>query len=164
MSPGDIEQLTEAQRACLRLVLTRHNSKEIAQVLKISPHSVDKRIERAIATLGATSRFDAARRLAEHEGIPTYEPFAHEPIDVAVPTVEASPPYSTASFGYGRRLFGLSPDRRINGDARNDLTKLQRAGIILALMVGIALSTVALLNIAATLTDKLRENRIDLSR
>ncbi|WP_082006606.1 helix-turn-helix domain-containing protein [Sphingomonas sp. ERG5] len=164
MPPGGIDQLTEAQRACLRLVLTRRNSKEIAQVLNISPHSVDKRIERAVAALGAASRFDAARRLADHEGGQTYEPIAHEPIDVASPAVQAPPRHSTAPSGYGRRLFGFAPVGRINGDARNDLTKLQRAGIILALMVGIAVATGALLNIAATLTDKLRENRIDLSR
>lgn len=161
---GGIDQLTEAQRACLRLVLTRRNSKEIAQVLNISPHSVDKRIERAVAALGAASRFDAARRLADHEGGQTYEPIAYEPIDVAPSAIEGPPRYTATPSGFGRRLFGFAPAGRINGDARNELTKLQRAGIILALMVGIAVATGALLNIAATLTDKLRENRIDLSR
>lgn len=164
MPPDGIEQLTEAQRACLRLVLTRRSSKEIAQQIGISPHSVDKRLERAVATLGATSRFDAARRLAAHEGVAAYEPFAHEPIDVAATPIALPPRLSTEPWGFGRRLFGLSPDRRTIGDVRNDLTKLQRAGLILALMAGIALASGALLNIAATLTDKFREYHVDLSR
>lgn len=68
------DRVTEPQRDCLRLVLTRRNSKEIALALGISPHTVDKRLERAIATLGATSRFDAARILAEHEAQPVPAP------------------------------------------------------------------------------------------
>lgn len=92
------DRVTEAQRDCLRLVLTRRNSKEIALALGISSHTVDKRLERAIAALGATSRFDAARILAEHEaqsapapapapapgaGVePAYEPFVYQSPDV----------------------------------------------------------------------------------
>ncbi|QQV77271.1 helix-turn-helix transcriptional regulator [Sphingomonas aliaeris] len=86
------DRVTEAQRECLRLVLTRRNSKEIALALGISSHTVDKRLERAIATLGATSRFDAARILAEHEAQSapapvagadtTYEPFVYQSPDI----------------------------------------------------------------------------------
>jgi DNA-binding CsgD family transcriptional regulator len=84
------DRVTEPQRECLRLVLTRRNSKEIALALGISSHTVDKRLERAIATLGATSRFDAARILSEHEaqsapaaGIePAYEPFVYQSPDI----------------------------------------------------------------------------------
>lgn len=88
------DRVTEPQRECLRLVLTRRNSKEIAQALGISSHTVDKRLERAIAALGATSRFDAARILAEHEGGVSsgrspgtpYEPFVYQSPDI-VPAV-----------------------------------------------------------------------------
>ena len=88
------DRVTEPQRECLRLVLTRRNSKEIALALGISSHTVDKRLERAIATLGATSRFDAARILSEHEaqsvtaaapvaGVePAYEPFVYQSPDI----------------------------------------------------------------------------------
>lgn len=163
MPLSDIENLTEAQREVLRLVLTRHSSKEIAQKLGISPFSVDKRIERAIATLGATSRFDAARRLAEHEGALAYEPLAYEAIDLSPPPGDAPSPLTTEPGGLGRRLFGLS-DRRITGEARNTLTGLQRVGLILALMVGIAIATGSLINVAAALADTMLKHHIDLSR
>ena len=67
MTAGRIDQLTEAQRACLRLVLTHHNSKEIALIVGVSPSAIDKRIERAIQILGVGTRFEAARRLQDHE-------------------------------------------------------------------------------------------------
>ncbi|MEG8053752.1 sigma factor-like helix-turn-helix DNA-binding protein [Sphingomonas aerolata] len=67
MSASRIDLLTEAQRACLRLVLTHHNSKEIAALLGVSPSAIDKRIERAVQVLGAGSRFEAARLLQRHE-------------------------------------------------------------------------------------------------
>ncbi|RZM36228.1 MAG: sigma-70 family RNA polymerase sigma factor [Sphingomonas sp.] len=54
MSASRIDLLTEAQRACLRLVLTHHNSKEIAALLGVSPSAIDKRIERAVQVLGAS--------------------------------------------------------------------------------------------------------------
>lgn len=80
------DRVTEAQREALRLVLTRRNSKEIAQTLGISPHTVDKRLERAVATIGATNRFDAARILSEHEGREVapgiYEPFVYQSPDI----------------------------------------------------------------------------------
>ncbi len=80
------DRVTEAQRECLRLVLTRRNSKEIAQELGISSHTVDKRLERAIATLGSTSRFDAARMLGDYERASgTYEPFVYQSPDIVPP-------------------------------------------------------------------------------
>ena len=82
------DRVTEPQRECLRLVLTRRNSKEIALALGISSHTVDKRLGRAGATLGVSNRFDAARLLAEHEGTPmppaaeTYETLVYQSPDV----------------------------------------------------------------------------------
>ena len=67
MTAGRIDQLTEAQRTCLRLVLTHHNSKEIAALVGVSPSAIDKRIERAIQILGVATRFEAARQLQQHE-------------------------------------------------------------------------------------------------
>ena len=78
------DRVTEPQRECLRLVLTRHNSKEIAQTLGVSPVTVDKRIGRAVATLGVGTRFEAARLLAAHEG-GTYQPLVYQPADIVPP-------------------------------------------------------------------------------
>jgi len=60
-------RLTDRQRQCLRLVLGRRNSAEIAREMAASPTAIDKQIKKAMATLGVNSRFEAARLLAEHE-------------------------------------------------------------------------------------------------
>jgi len=70
-----VEQLTEAQREVLRLVAVGLGSKDIAKQLKRSHHSIDRRIERAMHSLGASNRFVAARLVAEAEG-QTYDPLA----------------------------------------------------------------------------------------
>ena len=64
---GDLEQLTERQRDCLRLVLSGHNSKGIARLLGISPLTVDQHLKAAIRILRVSSRGEAARMLAAHE-------------------------------------------------------------------------------------------------
>ena len=163
--PTDL--LTEPQRACLRLVATHHNSKEIAHLLGVSPSAVDKRIERAVQVLGARSRFAAARALAsvESSGIadqPMSERVPCDPIDLP-PAASASP-----SSGQGepwwlvRRLLGLSsPGHRIGGTTRNDLTVLQRLGLIMAVTLFVAVSSVAVLNMAVTLSGIVKEHRPD---
>ena len=77
-----IALLTERQRECLRLVYTGHNSKEIAQAFGISPHTVDDRLRSAIRTLGVTTRFQAARALAEAESTGP-QPLMHQPGAIA---------------------------------------------------------------------------------
>ena len=67
METEKIKKLTPAQSACLRLVLPHYTSKDIARQLGSSPHTVDNHIKAAMARLGASSRFDAARQLAEYE-------------------------------------------------------------------------------------------------
>lgn len=84
MTSTRFDRVTEPQRECLRLVLTRHNSKEIAQTLGVSPVTVDKRIGRAVGTLGVATRFEAARLLALHEG-GTYQPLVYQPPDIVPP-------------------------------------------------------------------------------
>jgi DNA-binding CsgD family transcriptional regulator len=59
--------LNDGQKDCLRLVMRHFSSKEIARQLDISPHTVDKRLKVATATLGVSSRVDAARILTEME-------------------------------------------------------------------------------------------------
>jgi DNA-binding CsgD family transcriptional regulator len=60
-------ELTEAQREVLRLVSEGYKSKEIAHRLGIGVDAVNKRIAAAKSTLGAPSRFAAARQLAAFE-------------------------------------------------------------------------------------------------
>jgi len=62
-----IEELSESQRQCLRLVLQNRTSKEIAKETGLSPHTVDTYLLRAAATLGATNRREAARIFSEIE-------------------------------------------------------------------------------------------------
>lgn len=127
MNPPDpVEQLTEPQRECLRLVLAHYSSKEIAQRLGVSPSAVDKRIERAVQLLGASSRFEAARRLAAHEGRAegsTSDPIASDPIDVAEeeraseetawPAPSDIPPEPTATPSSPRPRIAWSWRRRL---------------------------------------------------
>lgn len=152
MSAGDAETLTEAQRECLRLVLTHHNSKEIAALLGVSPSAVDKRIERAVLVMGATSRFDAARRLAALEQGAAYDPIPCETIDVSPPAAAGQPARQDEPWGLVRRLVGLAPAGGKAGSVRNPLTGSQRMLLVLGLVLGIALASLALVNVAATLT------------
>ncbi len=167
------ELLTEPQRACLRLVATHHNSKEIAHLLGVSPSAVDKRIERAVQVLGARSRFAAARALVASEGATAIdrEPIADQPMSDRLPCdpfdlSPLPPPAAGANpdepWWLVRRLLGLSsPGYRIGGRTRNDLTMLQRLGLIMAVTVFVAVSSVAVLNMAVTLSGIVAEHRLE---
>lgn len=75
-------KLNDGQRQCLRLVLAHLNSKEISRELGVSPHTVDQRLRQAMRSLGASSRFEAARKFAEYEGGETYQPLIYQSSDV----------------------------------------------------------------------------------
>lgn len=82
-------QLTEAQRRCLRLVLAHMTSKEIARELQLSPHTVDAHIKAAMKTLGTGSRVEAARMLAaiespDGEPSPSDQPLVHQRLGMAI--------------------------------------------------------------------------------
>jgi DNA-binding CsgD family transcriptional regulator len=151
MARGALDQLTEAQRECLRLVYAHHNSKEIAEIVGISPSAVDKRIERAVQILGVSSRFAAARMLTAEEGGPAYEQTTSEPFDLP-----SAPGSSRTAAGEPlwlvRRLLGLQPIAGSGEEARNPLTKGQRLGVIVALIFLISMSSMALLNLGQTLS------------
>ncbi len=61
------EKLTDRQRECLRHVFDHRKSHEIAHLLGTSARVVDKQLMLAKNILGAASRFEAARLLAQHE-------------------------------------------------------------------------------------------------
>lgn len=67
MNEDPIAQLTEQQKACLRLVGRGMTSKEIAPLLHVSPMTVDTYLKVAIARIGVPTRRDAARRLEQWE-------------------------------------------------------------------------------------------------
>ena len=74
--------LTDKQREVLDLLLEHKTSKEIARDLRISPHTVDQRIQFAKDKLGARTRSEAAvayRRLLE-----TYEGTTYEDSGIAL--------------------------------------------------------------------------------
>jgi DNA-binding CsgD family transcriptional regulator len=152
MPPPALDQLTEAQRECLRLVYTRHNSKEIAEIVGVSPSAVDKRIERAVQLLGVPTRFAAARLLADAEGRSAYERTPSDPFDLH--ESETSAPFHAPDgpWWFVHRLLGLSPDGRSEGQVRNPLGRLQRLGLIVGLAFLIAMTSVALLNLGQTLS------------
>ncbi len=80
MTTNSQPQLSEGQKACLRLVDDHHTSKEIARILGISPFTVDQRLDAARRKLNAASRKDAAKIFAAIEEGTISEPFVYEPI------------------------------------------------------------------------------------
>lgn len=67
MNRGDLQRLTETQKTCLRYVYEHLTSKDIARLLKCSPHTVDTHIRSAQKILNVSSRFEAARILRAFE-------------------------------------------------------------------------------------------------
>lgn len=67
-----LDRLTERERECLRLVDRHMSSKEIARELGLSKHTVDWHLDKARRRLGASDRYDAARRVFDraHQGAP----------------------------------------------------------------------------------------------
>ena len=77
------EVLTLKQREALEMVADHLSSKEIAQRLGISPHSVDKRLDEARRRLGAATRKEAVRKFGEqYEPVRNGERFTGEPFTV----------------------------------------------------------------------------------
>jgi DNA-binding CsgD family transcriptional regulator len=71
MSLDNMDQLTERERECLRLVGAGHESKDIARALGCSPHTVYTHIRSAGRKLGVGRRKEAARLLAASEAEPS---------------------------------------------------------------------------------------------
>jgi DNA-binding CsgD family transcriptional regulator len=90
--------LTDRQRSYLRLVLQNRSSKEIAAATGSSHRAVDKQLLKANGVLGVSTRFDAARLLADHDAgveplhraidLPSSEPTF--PLPSPLPTAEAA--------------------------------------------------------------------------
>ena len=75
-------ELTEGQKACLRLVDDHLTSKEIGRFLGISHFTVDQRLDAARRKLNAATRKDAAKIFAAIEQRTISEPFVYEAQDL----------------------------------------------------------------------------------
>lgn len=92
---NQVALLTDRQRAYLRLVLENRSSKEIAAATGASHRAVDKQLLKAMSVLGVSSRFDAARVMADHEaGVEPLPPANTLP--TARSTFPLPPPVPTA--------------------------------------------------------------------
>ncbi len=69
MGPGRPEpgELREIHKECLRLAGRHYSSKEIARMLGISKHTVDQRLRHATLQMGASNRFEAARKFCDQD-------------------------------------------------------------------------------------------------
>ncbi len=128
-------RLSEGQRDCLRLVLQHNSSKEIARALGISPHTVDQRLRQAMRVLDASSRVEAAKRLASLEGADRYQPLIYQPSDIEA---AAAPPPHPAKRDAAEIVL-LSRQRETDKDA-----SLRRIGWIVAIAAGAAVVFAAL--------------------
>ena len=157
MNADRIERLTDKQRECLRMVYRHMETKEIARVLGLSPDGVTQRIKTAMKTLGVDRRRDAARILAEAEGLGPYPRQVYTSRDIAsapepamlIPSTEGE--RQSGSSGEAMReeqaAFLAAPSLRsrglqlplpIRGGRPNDLNSWHRLGWILAVMLMIA--------------------------
>jgi DNA-binding CsgD family transcriptional regulator len=103
--------LRDIHKECLRLAAQHYSSKEIARKLGISKHTVDQRLRHATQRLGASSRFDAARRFVELEGRDTAMSVCDQMIYNAA---DMSPSPINGSYGSSDSERDLLPDRNVS--------------------------------------------------
>ena len=121
MSARQIPDLTEGQKACLRLVDEHHTSKEIARILGISHFTVDQRLDAARRKLNADSRKDAAKIFALLEE-DISEPLAYEPQRVEYSSNADTLFQSAKSVGWFLSRFASSISVPPVGGARHKLS------------------------------------------
>lgn len=141
MGDEKISLLSERERACLRLVARGYSSKEIAAELRLSHHTVDLYVKRAMKTLSANSRRDAARQLELAEVAGNQELATHSP--------ELAESLAMPAMSSPARM-GRFPEIRMpflrNGRQTNDLTSVERLAWIMALSVIILFVVATFLN------------------
>lgn len=117
-----IEDITEAQKDCLRLFYRRYGAKEIGRQLGIAPSTVHQRLTAARKTLGVARSMEAARLLAEAEGT-VYDGVLYDQISVAQPA-------TNPSLSWASRLPWPLPTRE---RPTNDLSFIQKIAAIIGL-------------------------------
>jgi len=145
--------LTEGQKACLRLVVQLHTSKEIARTLGISPFTVDQRLDAARRKLNAASRIDAAKIFDAMERNDICQPFVYEPSMLESTNDAVS--QNTLPGGWRRRFAKINSFISVPpiGGKRHELSNRE----ILVLALNLAFfSTVVMAFIVVVLTGTLR--------
>lgn len=133
-------QLSEGQKACLRMVLRHMSSKDIARALDISPHTVDQRLKLAMRSLGAATWVDAARAFAAIEAGEGYQCLVYQEPDLAGAADPAPLPRSATE--------GKAPP--------DDLGSRRKAGWTVLIVAGAAVTVAALLVALLTLSELTR--------
>lgn len=95
-------RLTTKQRQCMRLVVLRKSSKEIARELGISKPTVDQRIASARQILGAQNRDEAAIIYGRHMGV--YDRVIYDPAHIPLSTSLTDDCFPEAEQEAGLRL------------------------------------------------------------
>lgn len=78
--------LSAAQIETLRHVFEHKNSKEIARLMNVSPHTVDERVRRALKKLNVSNRVEAATILARNgvfDDVTPYQPLTYQPFHLS---------------------------------------------------------------------------------
>lgn len=132
MNGDAVDKLSERQRDCLRLVAQLKKTEQIADELGISPSTVNTHIERAIVTLGARGRRDAALLVQAAE--------ARRRQKLPTEISRLSPPPDAGSASEA----STNDARR----RRNDLTRTQRLALAI---LGLALLCIALAGLGAAI-------------
>lgn len=135
MESGRLNLLTEQQREYLRRAGAGETSKQIAQAVGGSHHTVNAEIAIACKILGAKSRIQAAKILGELESAPSYDSSYDPPALVAPSEMN---PSSAAREALEHRSW-LSLPVPTSGRPTNDLTIAQRIFWIITLAAIIAL-------------------------
>ena len=153
-----VARLSSGQLDCLRLVDQHLSSKEIASRLKISPHTVDQRIRRALQILMVERRSQAARLVCRH---PTgeYQQLIHQSPYLEATSRSADPDeavsiqirHADRAGGAGTAGF-LTEQRPVDfrsflqlpfatrSNPRNEMSVGQRLFWIAAIAIGAAMS------------------------
>ena len=64
MAKEGIRRLTEREREVMQLLVTAHTSREVAQILKVSPRTIEIYRRRTFEKLGARNAADLVRIVA----------------------------------------------------------------------------------------------------
>ena len=102
-----ISLLSVAQIETLRHVYEHKNSKQIARLMNVSPHTVDERVRRSLKKLNAANRIEAARILAVNgvfDNVTPYQPLTYQLIDLGYAPAAPDAERGRSSF---RRLFDI---------------------------------------------------------
>jgi len=168
VAAAGFDGLSERHKACLRLVLLRYDSKQIARQLNLSPHTVNKYLQDSARHIGVGDRFTAARLFAEFEHGADYERFVYEQIGVEEAAREQARLQASTALSASRHadhaardaappgtdmhmVGGLLRGGLIGTNARNELTSVDRLKLIGLYAFGFLIAATLLSNIADTI-------------